>query len=92
MKGYLYKKAKLYRDSFGGNETPNNLVMRLNDIDRLLGSCLIYDTTLTNNDSIMKAVAKYLEDTLDKDNFSNAILRDLIDNCLPKFEDIVING
>ena len=92
MKGYLYKKAKLYRDSFGGNETPNNLVMRLNDIDRLLGSCLIYDTTLTNNDSIMKAVAKYLETVLDKDNFSNSIMRDLIDRCLPQFEDIVING
>ena len=92
MKGYLYKKAKLYRDSFGGNETPNNLVMRLNDIDALLGSCLIYDTTLTNNDSIMKAVAKYLEDVLNKDNFSNSIMRDLIDNCLPQFEDIVING
>ena len=92
MKGYLYKKAKLYRDSFGGNETPNNLVMRLNDIDRLLGSCLIYDTTLTNNDSIMKAVAKYLEDVLNKDNFSNSIMRDLIDRCLPQFEDIVING
>ena len=92
MKGYLYKKAKLYRDSFGGNETPNNLVMRLNDIDALLGSCLIYDTTLTNNDSIMKAVAKYLETVLDKDNFSNSIMRDLIDRCLPQFEDIVING
>ena len=91
MKGFLYKKAKLYKGSFGGNETPNNLAMRLNDIDRLLGSNLSYDTTLTNNDSIMKAVAKYLEDALDKDNFSNSIMRDLIDR-LPQFEDIVING
>ena len=92
MKGYLYKKAKLYREAFGGNETPNNLCMRLADIDRLLGTSLLYDTTITNNNSIMKAVAKYLEDVLNKDNFSNSIMRDLIDRCLPQFEDIVING
>ena len=92
MKAYLYKKAKLYREAFGGNETPNNLCMRLADIDRLLGTSLLYDTTITNNNSIMKAVAKYLEDVLNKDNFSNSIMRDLIDRCLPQFEDIVING
>ena len=92
MKAYLYKKAKLYREAFGGNETPNNLCMRLSDIDRLLGTSLLYDTTITNNNSIMKAVAKYLEDVLNKDNFSNSIMRDLIDRCLPQFEDIVING
>ena len=66
--------------------------MRLSDIDRLLGTSLLYDTTITNNNSIMKAVAKYLEDVLNKDNFSNSIMRDLIDRCLPQFEDIVING
>ena len=92
MKAFLYKKAKLYREAFGGNETPNNLCMRLNDIDKLLGTSLLYDTTITNNNSIMKAVAKYLEDVLNKDNFSNSIMRDLIDRCLPQFEDIVING
>ena len=42
-------------------------------------------------------VSHYRNTTLDfieinKDNFSNSIMRDLIDNCLPKFEDIVING
>ena len=92
MKGYLYKKAKLYREAFGGNETPNNLCMRLNDIDRLLGTSLLYDTTITNNNSIMRSVASYLESILDKDNMPNKVLRDLIDIYLPQFEDIVING
>ena len=92
MKGYLYKKAKLYREAFGGNETPNNLCMRLNDIDRLLGTSLLYDTTITNNNSIMRSVASHLESILDKDNMPNKVLRDLIDIYLPQFEDIVING
>ena len=92
MKGYLYKKAKLYREAFGGNETPNNLCMRLNDIDKLLGTSLLYDTTITNNNSIMRSIASYLESVLDKDNMPNKVLRDLIDIYLPQFEDIVING
>ena len=92
MKGYLYKKAKLYREAFGGNETPNNLCMRLADIDRLLGTSLLYDTTITNNNSIMRSIASYLESILDKDNMPNKVLRDLIDIYLPQFEDIVING
>ena len=92
MKGYLYKKAKLYREAFGGNETPNNLCMRLADIDKLLGTSLLYDTTITNNNSIMRSIASYLESVLDKDNMPNKVLRDLIDIYLPQFEDIVING
>ena len=92
MKGYLYKKAKLYREAFGGNETPNNLCMRLSDVDRLLGTSLLYDTTITNNNSIMRSVASYLESLLNKDNMPNKVLRDLIDIYLPQFEDIVING
>ena len=92
MKAYLYKKAKLYREAFGGNETPNNLCMRLSDIDRLLGTSLLYDTTITNNNSIMRSIASYLESVLDKDNMPNKVLRDLIDIYLPQFEDIVING
>ena len=92
MKAYLYKKAKLYREAFGGNETPNNLCMRLADIDRLLGTSLLYDTTITNNNSIMRSVASHLESILDKDNMPNKVLRDLIDIYLPQFEDIVING
>ena len=92
MKGYLYKKAKLYREAVGGNEAPNNLCMRLADIDKLLGTSLLYDTTITNNNSIMKSIASYLESVLDKDNMPNKVLRDLIDIYLPQFEDIVING
>ena len=92
MKAFLYKKAKLYREAFGGNETPNNLCMRLSDIDRLLGTSLLYDTTITNNNSIMRSVASYLESLLNKDNMPNKVLRDLIDIYLPQFEDIVING
>ena len=92
MKAFLYKKAKLYREAFGGNETPNNLCMRLNDIDKLLGTSLLYDTTITNNNSIMRSVASHLESILDKDNMPNKVLRDLIDIYLPQFEDIVING
>ena len=92
MKAFLYKKAKLYREAFGGNETPNNLCMRLADIDRLLGTSLLYDTTITNNNSIMRSVASYLESLLNKDNMPNKVLRDLIDIYLPQFEDIVING
>ena len=82
---------ELYKDAFGGNLNPNNLCMKLNDIDRILGCNLSPCGTLINNDSIMKAVAGYIKDRLDKDNMSNKNMRDLIDR-LPQFEDIVING
>ena len=91
MKAFLYKKCELYENAFGGNLNPNNLCMKLNDIDSILGCNLSPCGTLINNDIIMRSVATYIKDRLDKDNMSNKNMRDLIDR-LPQFEDIVING
>ena len=91
MKAFLYKKCELYENAFGGNLNPNNLCMKLNDIDSILGCNLSPCGTLINNDIIMRSVAGYLKDKLNKDNMSNKNMRDLIDR-LPQFEDIVING
>ena len=91
MKAFLYKKCELYENAFGGNLNPNNLCMKLNDIDNILGCNLSPCGTLINNDIIMRSVATYIKDRLDKDNMSNKNMRDLIDR-LPQFEDIVING